>query len=541
MKTEINPKSIAIISLIALAGMLFGSVAYLANYSKIKVPVAINSVKKDVVITTDKKEYEQGENIKLIINKKGSENAFLTFNVCTSDQSLAKKGPSKPSLQALEGSTWVDLNWDFPTVSPTCLVSLKCSSDFENTNFNIPTSFLDLKGEKHILSGINRIKLEFGKSCQKNIGLNDTFVIYSNEFTIKEKTVQDQNVSIATDKPEYEQGEIIKIIVSNGLDQSILYSDSGDRFWDIEYSKDDKWINVDYEEGGGFQLTEKNIGDTCNIVSWERMSPNELSSQSDIASQWNQKICPFGTEGPDKPRIVGYTESGKYRLVFYYGFEISGNDLFEISESRAVYSNKFTINEQKAPDPRCKQKVEGMGLCKMIKDGYEFNASENKCVKRTAINGCSFEIPFDSLEDCKEICEAHIETGNELEFETIMKGSNGFMSERKNYIIRSNQEWLDLLGKNIDKIDSVLLSLPVDFKNEMIFAIFQGEKPTGGYSIEITKIIENKDNTEVFVKETSPGVNCMVTKSLISPFHIVKLQKIDKEVVFKIEKANDCN
>lgn len=150
-------------------------------------------------------------------------------------------------------------------------------------------------------------------------------------------------VTISTDRNDYDKGEILNIIVKNGLDKSILYSSSGDRFWDIEYFENGIWKKFGYEGREGFQLANENIGDTCYIVLYERMPPTELKSQSSISSQWNQKICFLGTGNPAEPRIVRYIESGKYRLVFNYGFEISENDPFRLSEIKTIYSNTFTI------------------------------------------------------------------------------------------------------------------------------------------------------------------------------------------------------
>lgn len=155
------------------------------------------------------------------------------------------------------------------------------------------------------------------------------------------KTTPD--VTISTDKNDYNEGEVINIVVKNGLDKSILYSSGGDRFWGIEYFKDDKWINPAYEKGGGFQLTKENIGDNCYIALYEIMPPSELIPQSTISSQWNQKICPFGTEGPAKAKTVRYIESGTYRLIFNYGFEILDDDPYRISDFKKIYSNTFVI------------------------------------------------------------------------------------------------------------------------------------------------------------------------------------------------------
>jgi len=151
------------------------------------------------------------------------------------------------------------------------------------------------------------------------------------------------DVTISTDKNDYDKGEIINIIVKNGLDKPILYFSGGDRFWGIEYFKDDKWINPAYESDGGFQLTEENLEDNCYVTLYERMPPSELKSQSSISSQWNQKICPFGTGSPAEPRTVRYIDNGQYRLVLNYGFEISDDDPYRLLEIKTIYSNTFTI------------------------------------------------------------------------------------------------------------------------------------------------------------------------------------------------------
>lgn len=149
--------------------------------------------------------------------------------------------------------------------------------------------------------------------------------------------------TISTDKNNYNKGEIIKIFVKNGLDEPILYSGGGDRFWGIENYKNDEWINAAYEESGGFQLTDENIGDNCYILLYERTAPSELSPNSLVSSEWNQKICPFGRGGPTEAKTVRYIESGTYRLVFNYGLELSVDDPYRISDFKKIYSNTFVV------------------------------------------------------------------------------------------------------------------------------------------------------------------------------------------------------
>jgi len=154
-------------------------------------------------------------------------------------------------------------------------------------------------------------------------------------------TLNKSEIIISTDKDQYTEGEIIEIVVKNGLNKSILYSSEGDRFWEIEYFKDNEWVDLTIEKG--FQLTEENLDDDCYIALFERMPPVKLESQSNISSQWNQKICPFGTESPAEPKTVKYIGSGKYRLVFNYGFKILEDDPYRISDFQKIYSNIFII------------------------------------------------------------------------------------------------------------------------------------------------------------------------------------------------------
>ncbi|MDD2777813.1 MAG: protease complex subunit PrcB family protein [Methanocellales archaeon] len=120
----------------------------------------------------------------------------------------------------------------------------------------------------------------------------------------------------------------------------------------------------------------------------------------------------------------------------------------------------------------------------------------------------------------------------ELTFETISKGSSSGHDERKDYVIKDLSEWGDLWSK----MHSIVLPTPnppnVNFEDEMIIAVFQGRHFTGGYAIEITQIVEKENSVEIFVKEISPPPDSMVTQAFTQPYHIVKVKRVDKEVVF---------
>ncbi len=75
----------------------------------------------------------------------------------------------------------------------------------------------------------------------------------------------------------------------------------------------------------------------------------------------------------------------------------------------------------------------------------------------------------------------------------------------------------------------------------MVIAVFSGEKRTGGYGIEITRVEENfeKGLLEVFFFETHSSPGSIVIQALTQPYHIVKLETVDIPVVFITSNQNE--
>ncbi len=137
----------------------------------------------------------------------------------------------------------------------------------------------------------------------------------------------------------------------------------------------------------------------------------------------------------------------------------------------------------------------------------------------------------------------------ELSFETIEKGEYSTHTKKENFVINDNKTYYDLwrklypscLNVTTDRgistvCDGVSIIPKIDFSKETVIAVFMGEKNTGGYSIEITKIIDKTDKVIVYVNETTPKPGDLVTLALTQPYHIVKTKKILGPVEFqKIE------
>ncbi len=121
-----------------------------------------------------------------------------------------------------------------------------------------------------------------------------------------------------------------------------------------------------------------------------------------------------------------------------------------------------------------------------------------------------------------------------VNIETIEKGIYCGITEKRNYVIKNEDEWKNLW---VNIHSGVLIEPPpqtqIDFSNYSVIAVFMGEKNTGGYSIEIDKIYHEGDKIVVYINESTPAPDMMVTQALTQPYHIVKVERIDKEVIFK--------
>ncbi len=70
--------------------------------------------------------------------------------------------------------------------------------------------------------------------------------------------------------------------------------------------------------------------------------------------------------------------------------------------------------------------------------------------------------------------------------------------------------------------------------NDLLYILVTyGEKPTGGYNVEIEKIEKQGSTLEVTAKFTEPGEDEMVTQALTYPYDLAVVEETDVEVEFQ--------
>lgn len=117
-----------------------------------------------------------------------------------------------------------------------------------------------------------------------------------------------------------------------------------------------------------------------------------------------------------------------------------------------------------------------------------------------------------------------------LSFETLSIGHYCGHVEKGNYVINSFHEWTELMERS--HLSSIKLPR-INFTNYTVIAAFMGERRTGGYSIKIKKIKDSGKKITVYIKERTPKKRVLKTMSLTQPYHVIKVEKIKKPVVFR--------
>lgn len=120
-----------------------------------------------------------------------------------------------------------------------------------------------------------------------------------------------------------------------------------------------------------------------------------------------------------------------------------------------------------------------------------------------------------------------------MRFKTIAKDDMSGFKEYERHVVKDKKEWKDLW----DIVQQCFIPpkpLPeIDFEKYMIIGIALGECCSDGYSVSIDKIVDKKDRIEVYARSRGPSPEDIVGMMITHPYHIVRVKRLDKEVVFR--------
>lgn len=83
----------------------------------------------------------------------------------------------------------------------------------------------------------------------------------------------------------------------------------------------------------------------------------------------------------------------------------------------------------------------------------------------------------------------------------------------------------------------------VDFASRVVVAVVMGQRPTGGYSVEIDEVLGSEEGDQIQVRYTEgvPEEGCAVTQALTSPYVLATVAAQDEDFTFEgVEETRSC-
>jgi len=122
--------------------------------------------------------------------------------------------------------------------------------------------------------------------------------------------------------------------------------------------------------------------------------------------------------------------------------------------------------------------------------------------------------------------------GVSVSFTLIDKGANSGFQAPQEMFVSSLKDWIDTWALRQGSAAPKRRHPAIDFDRDVVLVAATGMKSTGGYSIEITRIVKTKDDIQVFVKRTVPAEGAKPAAVPTSPFVLARMKKPDRPVTF---------
>ncbi len=161
-------------------------------------------------------------------------------------------------------------------------------------------------------------------------------------------------------------------------------------------------------------------------------------------------------------------------------------------------------------------KVKRSALPKAYKN---LNVSFNEASQKTC-GKCSNNPP---AKPCKQ-----------LPYHEIYKNQFSGIKQAQEKVIRT-QNAFDKLWQKVHHRNTNGSKPKVDFQQQMVLALFQGEKNRGGYRLAVTDVCKKNKNLAVTLEHRQPGQGCVGISAINQPSKFVTVPKVKGSVKFDIK------
>jgi uncharacterized membrane protein len=112
---------------------------------------------------------------------------------------------------------------------------------------------------------------------------------------------------------------------------------------------------------------------------------------------------------------------------------------------------------------------------------------------------------------------------------TVGQGSDSGIVTARRVVVRDAEAWRALWAEHAAPGAG---PPAIDFASRIVAAVFAGERPSPGHSIEIADARRDAGGLTLIVKEHTPPRGMVAAQLLVAPFHIVTLPRIDVDIRF---------
>jgi hypothetical protein len=140
-------------------------------------------------------------------------------------------------------------------------------------------------------------------------------------------------------------------------------------------------------------------------------------------------------------------------------------------------------------------------------------------------------------ETCGSSEDEHDPKGQVVTFKELYTSGVSNAVEAKQYVIRSESAYKNVWQQKVLTPTIYVKRPEVDFSKNMVIAVFQGKKPTGGHQVRVDSAVKSHNSLHVDVLHKRPGKACEVYQAFTKPCQFVTVPKMKDKVNFDVQNV----
>ena len=129
---------------------------------------------------------------------------------------------------------------------------------------------------------------------------------------------------------------------------------------------------------------------------------------------------------------------------------------------------------------------------------------------------------------------------SEHPFETLLAESYSGLAERRREVVRDEASWARLWTEIHAGVTPVPERPRVDLVRHMLIVVASGSRPSGGFSIKVTRVTTRGDRLDVEVLEDCPPPGARASLAVSQPVEVVRLARLTQAPKFQDRRASSC-